>query len=164
MNSFQSVKENTRRNPWSYKREIFACCKTRGMKRWKSYCHRSYRAHQNNEFARFKSNKDKDDCHLYSQHKEWVDAWNSPRDCDPSEKRYICTKPKIFRWGYLQRQYSITEPRVIASYKHKTRKMDLNDQAEDYKWWIIQRLIQSHKKHENIEALNLLFCKSLEFE
>lgn len=127
MNDFSPhEKEDTHRNPWTYKRGGHGIAHPR-MKQWRKASNRSYRA----KSRAFYSRKDPEDQLNESQTRYWS-RWLSPcdterRDWSPwTREKY----PSSDYDGPLQNFVRIGG--VIASFKHKQRKMVITDDDDLY--------------------------------
>ncbi len=108
-------KENNARNPWTYRRATYDIGTTKRWKYHKKDGHRKYRKLLRDKYTL--SNE-----RTVIPHSELLDPWSSSRDRD-SFNRLICDSDAD---SWFQRQWFVTKPNIIKSYKHKQRKMNLS--------------------------------------
>lgn len=134
-----SMKENHQRNPWTYKRTT-CCFQKESNKTWKTTgnrMHRCYMRSQLNRMINANSSVDESLDSIYDasfnssvtvvatrRQKDTLDPWLGPLDCDTGSKYKPASH--LSAQEYSGMQSCVQEGFVIRSYKHKTRKMNIN--------------------------------------
>lgn len=123
-------KENTRRNPWTYKRGPLGA-NNQGNGRFKRQNNRTFRTQIRNALAH------QDFDYVATRRQKFVlDAWSSPHDSDVTE-RYRPKRKSEMNFLLPKYQMTIIERCVIESYKHghlrlPIKEMDRRAEMEEY--------------------------------
>ena len=117
----QSRKENTKRNPWTYKRGIMLGGNNQANGIWKNNNNRTFRAQ-----IRTKLTHSEFDYISTQKQKSTLNAWSSPHDNNVTERYRPISKLDItytpHKW-----QMSVVQRNSIRSFRHKIEKMPLRE-------------------------------------
>ena len=117
----QSRKENTKRNPWTYKRGLSLGSNNQANGVWKSNNNRTFRAQ-----VRTKLKQSDFDYISTQKQKSILDAWSSPHDNDVTERYHPISKLDI-TYTPASWQMNVVQRNSIRSFRHKIQKMPLKD-------------------------------------